>query len=85
MGIPDLDIGLTGEQKSMRDMVRKFGAQVVRPAGIELDKFHEPADVTEELDGHSGPGRSGKSQWNEPGTGERRHGHCFCGSGKSRI
>ena len=48
MGIPDLDIGLTDEQKSMRDMVRKFGAQVVRPAGIELDKFHDPADVVAE-------------------------------------
>ena len=48
MGIPDLDVGLTDEQKSMRDMVREFGAQVVRPAGIELDKFHDPADVTED-------------------------------------
>ena len=46
MGIPDLDMGLTDEQKRLRDMVRKFGAQVVRPAGIELDKFHDPADVT---------------------------------------
>lgn len=45
MGIPDLDIGLTDEQKRLRDMVRKFGAQVVRPAGIEMDKLHDPADV----------------------------------------
>ena len=48
MAIRDLDINLTDEQKGMRDMVRKFGAEVVRPAGIELDKLHDPADVIAE-------------------------------------
>jgi alkylation response protein AidB-like acyl-CoA dehydrogenase len=48
MEIRDLDINLTDEQKSMRDMVRKFGAEVVRPAGISLDKLHNPADVIAE-------------------------------------
>jgi alkylation response protein AidB-like acyl-CoA dehydrogenase len=48
MTIRDLDINLTEAQKSMRDMVRKFGAEVVRPAGIELDKLHDPADVIAE-------------------------------------
>lgn len=45
MGIRDLDMNLTDEQKGLRDMIRKFGAEVVRPAGIALDKFHDPADV----------------------------------------
>ncbi len=45
MGIRELDLNLTSEQIAMRDMVRKFGAEVVRPAGVELDKLHDPADV----------------------------------------
>ncbi len=48
MGIPDLDIGLTDEQKNMRDMVRRFGTEVVRPAGIKLDRLPDPADVIAE-------------------------------------
>ena len=45
MGIRDLDLNLTEEQKSLRDMIRKFGAEVVRPAGVALDKLPNPADV----------------------------------------
>ena len=45
MGYPELDINLTEEQKAMRDTVRKFGAEVVRPVGIELDKMDDPADA----------------------------------------
>ena len=45
MGIRDLDWNLTAEQKDLRDMIRKFGAEVVRPAGIELDKMPDPASV----------------------------------------
>jgi alkylation response protein AidB-like acyl-CoA dehydrogenase len=45
MPYPDLDFNLTDEQQSMRDMVRKFGAEVVRPGGIELDHLADPADV----------------------------------------
>ncbi len=45
MPYSDLDFNLTNEQKSMRDMVRKFGAEVVRPAGVDLDKLADPADV----------------------------------------
>ena len=40
MAIRDLDTNLTEEQKRLRDMVRKFGSEVARPAGIELDKLH---------------------------------------------
>ena len=45
MGFRELNIGLTDEQKATRDMVRKFGVKVMRPAGIELDKLHDPQDV----------------------------------------
>lgn len=45
MNYADLDINLTDEQKAMRDVARKFGMEVMRPAGIELDKLADPADV----------------------------------------
>ena len=45
MSYPELDLNLTDEQKAMRDMVRKFGAEVMRPKGIELDLMADPADV----------------------------------------
>ncbi len=45
MSYREIDVNLTEEQVAMRDAVRKFGAEVVRPAGIELDKLHDPADV----------------------------------------
>jgi alkylation response protein AidB-like acyl-CoA dehydrogenase len=44
----EIDINLTDEQKAMRDTVRKFGAEMLRPAGIGLDKLHDPADVVAE-------------------------------------
>jgi alkylation response protein AidB-like acyl-CoA dehydrogenase len=45
MSYPELDLKLTDEQKAMRDMIRKFGAEVMRPAGIALDKLSDPAEV----------------------------------------
>ncbi|MBW2142743.1 MAG: acyl-CoA/acyl-ACP dehydrogenase, partial [Deltaproteobacteria bacterium] len=48
MPFRDLDFNLTDEEKSIRDTVRKFGAEVMRPAGIELDKLADPADVIAE-------------------------------------
>jgi len=45
MAYPEIDLNLTDEQKALRDMVKKFGAEVMRPAGIELDKLGDPADV----------------------------------------
>lgn len=44
MGYPDLD-ALTGEQKGLRDLARRFGRDVMRPIGIELDKMADPAEV----------------------------------------
>jgi len=48
MPLQDLDTNLTNEQKTLRDTVRKFGEEVMRPAGIELDQLADPADVIAE-------------------------------------
>jgi len=45
MSYADLDYNLTEEQRAMRDMVRRFGAEVMRPAGIELDRLADPEEV----------------------------------------
>ena len=45
MSYREIDVDLSEDQRAMRDMVRKFGAEMMRPAGIELDKLHDPADV----------------------------------------
>jgi alkylation response protein AidB-like acyl-CoA dehydrogenase len=45
MPYPDIDLNLTDSQKQLRDLVKKFGAEVMRPAGIKLDKLADPADV----------------------------------------
>jgi hypothetical protein len=49
MSYADIDINLTDEQIAMRDLVRKFGAEVIRPAGIALDKLPDPADAIEKI------------------------------------
>jgi alkylation response protein AidB-like acyl-CoA dehydrogenase len=41
----DLDFNLTDEQKALRDTIRKFGAEVMRPAGEKLDKLADPQGV----------------------------------------
>ena len=43
----ELDLDLTEEQRAMRDLARRFGSEVMRPVGIELDDLHDPADVIE--------------------------------------
>jgi len=45
MGLVDLELNLTDEQKAMRDLARKFGAEVMRPAAIALDRLADPQDV----------------------------------------
>ncbi len=45
MAYRDLDFNLTDEQKALRDTIRKFGAEVMRPAGEKLDKLADPKDV----------------------------------------
>ena len=39
MPIEDIDIGLSDEERAIRDETRKFAEEVVRPAGVELDPF----------------------------------------------
>jgi alkylation response protein AidB-like acyl-CoA dehydrogenase len=41
----DIEIGLTDEDQVIRDTVRKFSQEVLRPAGVELDRLADPADV----------------------------------------
>jgi alkylation response protein AidB-like acyl-CoA dehydrogenase len=45
MAYRDLDFNLTDEQKALRDTIRRFGAEVMRPAGEKLDKLADPQDV----------------------------------------
>jgi len=48
MSYREIDVRLTDEQIATRDKVRKFGSEVMRPAGIELDKLRDPAEVIAE-------------------------------------
>jgi alkylation response protein AidB-like acyl-CoA dehydrogenase len=48
MSYRELDLDLTEEQRGMRDLARRFGSEVMRPVGIELDDLHDPADVIAE-------------------------------------
>jgi len=45
MAYRDLDFNLTDEQTALRDTIRKFGSEVMRPAGEKLDKLADPSDV----------------------------------------
>ena len=45
----ELDTTLTPETKAMHKEVANFARQVMRPAGIELDKLPDPADVIAKL------------------------------------
>lgn len=41
----DLEVGLSDEERAIRDLAHKFAEEVVRPAGIALDRLQDPADV----------------------------------------
>ena len=41
----DIELGLSEEQQKIRETVHKFAREVVRPAGIELDRLSDPAEV----------------------------------------
>ena len=45
MAIRDIDINISKETKSMLKEVEKFSMEVMRPAGIELDRLADPEDV----------------------------------------
>jgi alkylation response protein AidB-like acyl-CoA dehydrogenase len=45
MPLTDIDLDLTDEERSIRDTVHTFAAEVMRPAGAALDRLADPADV----------------------------------------
>jgi alkylation response protein AidB-like acyl-CoA dehydrogenase len=48
MGYLELDPTFNDEHKAVQDMARRFAMEVMRPAGAELDKLSDPADVIAE-------------------------------------
>lgn len=42
---PDIETGLSDEDRAIRDVTHKFAEEVLRPAGVELDRMVDPADV----------------------------------------
>ncbi len=45
MASVDLEVNLTDQEREIRDTVRKFAQEVMRPAGTALDRLSDPADV----------------------------------------
>ncbi len=45
MPLSDIEIDLSEEERSIRDAVHKFAADVMRPAGRQLDRLDDPAAV----------------------------------------
>lgn len=45
MALVDLEITLTEEERRVRDTARRFAAEVLRPAGVALDRLPDPEDV----------------------------------------
>ncbi|MCP4749628.1 MAG: acyl-CoA/acyl-ACP dehydrogenase [Proteobacteria bacterium] len=45
MGYMELDLDLSKEAKAMQKEVRNFALEVMRPAGIEMDKLQNPAEA----------------------------------------
>ncbi len=41
----DIEVGLTDEDREVRDTAHKFAEETLRPAGLELDRMTDPADV----------------------------------------
>jgi len=41
----DLEVTLTDQEREIRDTVRKFAQEVMRPAGAALDRLSDPAEV----------------------------------------
>ena len=45
MAYRDIDVNVSNETKSMLLQVRKFSLEVLRPAGIQLDRLSSPEEV----------------------------------------
>lgn len=41
----DIEVGTSDEEREIRDQCHKFAEEVVRPAGVALDRLADPADV----------------------------------------
>ncbi|MDY6824444.1 MAG: acyl-CoA dehydrogenase family protein [Thermodesulfobacteriota bacterium] len=48
MGYLELDVKIGRKLKALQENAREFGMEVVRPAGVELDRLHDPAEVIAE-------------------------------------
>ncbi|RMD84425.1 MAG: acyl-CoA dehydrogenase [Candidatus Dadabacteria bacterium] len=48
MGMVDIEVGLTDEERAVRDTAHRFAAEVLRPVGQQLDKLASPEDVIAE-------------------------------------
>ncbi len=46
MPLTDIEVNLSDEMQAVRDTAHKFAAEVLRPAGAELDRLPDPADVS---------------------------------------
>lgn len=45
MALTDIEVGLDEEERSIQELVHKFAADVMRPAGRTLDRLDDPGDV----------------------------------------
>lgn len=45
MPLVDIEVGLTEQQLAVRDVAHKYAEEVLRPAGSQLDRLEDPADV----------------------------------------
>lgn len=48
MGYIELDVKIGRKLKKLQENAREFGMEVMRPAGVELDRLHDPAEVIAE-------------------------------------
>jgi len=48
MAMVDLEVGLSEEEVAVRDLAHKFAVEVMRPAGIALDRLDDPQQVIAE-------------------------------------
>lgn len=48
MTYPDIDLNVSDDAKAMLQVVKRFSMEVMRPAGIALDKMPDPASVIAE-------------------------------------
>ena len=45
MPLVDIEVDLTEQERAVRDTAHKFAEEIVRPAGVQLDRLADPAQV----------------------------------------